>query len=63
MFFPVRGNVIKLGIQALILEETLLKKWFLPSHLPKTFKSFRKGVFPLTEKSLSEDSLKINNYE
>ena len=38
------GNVIKLSIQALILEETLLKKGFFQAIFPKLLKVLGKGV-------------------
>jgi len=41
---PFRGNVIKLSIQALILEETLLKKGFFQAIFPKLLKVLGKGV-------------------
>jgi len=40
---PFRGNVIKLSIRALILEETLLKKGFFQAIFPKLLKVFGKG--------------------
>jgi hypothetical protein len=36
----LRGNVIKLSIRALILEETLLKKGFFQAIFPKLLKVF-----------------------
>jgi hypothetical protein len=46
--FPLyKGNVIKLSIRALILEETLLKKGFFQALFPKTFKSFGKQGAPV----------------
>jgi hypothetical protein len=39
----VGGNVIKLSIRALILEETLLKKGFFQTIFPKLLKVLGKG--------------------
>jgi hypothetical protein len=38
-----KGNVIKLSIRALILEETLLKKGFFQTIFPKLLKVLGKG--------------------
>jgi hypothetical protein len=40
---PLGGNVIKLSIRPLILEETLLKKGFFQAIFPKFLKVFGKG--------------------
>jgi hypothetical protein len=39
-----KGNVIKLSIRALILEETLLKKGFFQTIFPKLLKVLGKGL-------------------
>jgi len=39
----LRGNIIKLSIRALILEETLLKKGFFQAIFRKLLKVFGKG--------------------